>query len=611
MKYDESQALACMKKYFGYDTFRELQADIIAHVMEGGDALVLMPTGGGKSLCYQLPALLMEGTAVVVSPLISLMKDQVTQLRANGICAATLNSANTDAESFYVRRTIASGELKLLYISPERLLTELSYLFHELKVSLFAIDEAHCISHWGHDFRKEYSQLGVLKQEYPNTPIVALTATADKVTREDILQQLNIPTAPVFMSSFDRPNLSIKVRMISKERLRQDQVLDFVLSHPGECGIVYCLSRKTCETIASMLSLHGISVAVYHAGLNADERERAQQDFVNDRVQVICATIAFGMGINKSNVRFVVHYNLPKSIESYYQEIGRAGRDGVPSDTLLLYGLQDVKQLRKFAEESGQEDINTERLNRMVEYAQSGVCRRRTLLNYFGQSTDCNCGNCDMCAKPPLRIDGTRLTQMALSAVARTQQSATMQTVKDILLGTYSAEVTQHKWEQLPTFAVGRNVPAKEWEDYLVQMVQLGYLEIAYDQHNYLKITPQGNDVLYGRATATLCQPTKDWQGSKKTATPVRPKPQTTPSAGGEEDTALFEHLRKLRRRLAEKQGFPPYIVMSDKALHQMAVDRPATLDAFAQISGIGEFKLKKYGKVFTDAIRDYLSDNP
>lgn len=603
-----TEALHFLKKYFGYTQFRDPQADVVSHILAGGDALVLMPTGGGKSLCYQLPALMLPGTTVVVSPLISLMKDQVDQLRANGICAAALNSSSSSEEFQYMRAKTLSGELKLLYVSPERLLLDLPALLRDLHVSLFAIDEAHCISQWGHDFRKEYTQMGILKQMCPRVPVIALTATADKVTRDDILRQMNIPEARVFLSNFDRPNLSLTVRQAGDSRQRQRQVLEFVSRHPGECGIIYCLSRKNTETVAAMLEMHDISVAVYHAGLSNEERERAQQDFINDRVQVVCATVAFGMGINKSNVRFVVHYNLPKSIENYYQEIGRAGRDGLPSDTLLLYSLQDVVQLRHFAEESGQQDINVERLNRMIEYAQSGVCRRRTLLNYFGQNMAHDCMNCDICQHPPVRFDGTVVVQKALSAVVRTGQLATWRNIVDIVCGNYSAEVKAKGWDRLPTFAVGRNVPSRRWRDYISQMLQLGYIEIAYDKQNHLHLTAQGADVLYGRNMARLYEPAEEEPRAKtktkreRTAVPVKDAEKA------QESPTLFEQLRRLRKQLADQQGFPPYIVMSDKVLHDLATLRPTSLEQMATVSGIGDFKLKKYGTDFLRAIRDFTN---
>ena len=601
--------LQTLKTYFGYDSFRPLQEEIIRHILDGNDALVLMPTGGGKSICYQLPALLREGTAVVVSPLISLMKDQVEALCANGISAGALNSSNDETENAALRRACTEGRLKLLYISPEKLLAEANYLLRDMHISLFAIDEAHCISQWGHDFRPEYAQMGILHQQFPHVPIIALPATADKITREDIIRQLHLNHPRTFISSFDRPNLSLTVKRGYQQKEKSKTILDFIARHPGESGIIYCMSRSKTESVAQMLQKQGIRTAVYHAGLSPSLRDEAQDDFINDRVQVVCATIAFGMGIDKSNVRWVIHYNLPKSIESFYQEIGRAGRDGLPSDTLLFYSLADLILLTKFATESGQQNINLEKLQRMQQYAESDICRRRILLSYFGEIADHDCGNCDVCKNPPERFDGTVIVQKALSAIVRTDQQIGTGVLVDILRGNMSPEVVGKGYQQLKTFAAGRDVPARNWHDYLLQMLQLGYFEIAYNENNHLKITSAGSDVLFGRATARLVvirreETNETKRGRKRKATvPAQELPLGLPNT---ENEALFEALRKLRKRLADEEALPAYIVLSDKVLHLLSTSRPTNLEEFGNISGIGEHKKKKYGKEFINLIRKY-----
>lgn len=601
--------LQTLKTYFGYDSFRPLQEEIIRHILDGNDALVLMPTGGGKSICYQLPALLREGTAVVVSPLISLMKDQVEALCANGISAGALNSSNDETENAALRRACMEGKLKLLYISPEKLLAEANYLLRDMHISLFAIDEAHCISQWGHDFRPEYAQMGILHQQFPHVPIIALTATADKITREDIIGQLHLNHPRTFISSFDRPNLSLTVKRGYQQKEKSKTILDFIARHPGESGIIYCMSRSKTESVAQMLQKQGIRTSVYHAGLSPSLRDKAQDDFINDRVQVVCATIAFGMGIDKSNVRWVIHYNLPKSIESFYQEIGRAGRDGLPSDTLLFYSLADLILLTKFATESGQQNINLEKLQRMQQYAESDICRRRILLSYFGEIADHDCGNCDVCKNPPERFDGTVIVQKALSAIVRTDQQIGTGVLVDILRGNMSPEVVGKGYQQLKTFAAGRDVPARDWHDYLLQMLQLGYFEIAYNENNHLKITSAGSDVLFGRATARLVvirrEETNETKRGRKRKAPV-PAQELPLGLPNTENEALFEALRKLRKRLADEEALPAYIVLSDKVLHLLSTSRPTNLEEFGNISGIGEHKKKKYGKEFINLIRKY-----
>lgn len=601
--------LQTLKTYFGYDSFRPLQEDIIRHLIDRKDALVLMPTGGGKSICYQLPALLSEGTAVVVSPLISLMKDQVETLCANGIAAGALNSNNDETENASLRRACMEGKLKLLYISPEKLLAEANYLLRDMHISLFAIDEAHCISQWGHDFRPEYTQMGILHQLFPQVPIIALTATADKITREDIIKQLHLNQPRIFISSFDRPNLSLTVKRGYQQKEKSKAILDFIARHPGESGIIYCMSRSKTETVAQMLQKQGIKSAAYHAGLSPARRDEAQDDFINDRVQVVCATIAFGMGIDKSNVRWVIHYNLPKSIESFYQEIGRAGRDGMPSDTLLFYSLADLILLTKFATDSGQQSINLEKLQRMQQYAEADICRRRILLSYFGENTTCDCGNCDVCKNPPERFDGTIIVQKALSAIARSEQQIGTGILVDILRGNMSSEVTERGYHRLKTFGAGREVPARDWHDYLLQMLQLGYFEIAYNENNHLKITQSGTDVLFGRARALLVtirreEAVQATRGRKRKATvPTKELPLGLPNT---ESGELFEALRTLRKRLADQEALPAYIVLSDKVLHLLSASRPTTIEEFGNISGIGEYKKKKYGKEFVELIRKY-----
>ncbi|MBR1448095.1 MAG: DNA helicase RecQ [Prevotella sp.] len=602
-----------LKRYYGYDSFRPHQEDIILHVMSGHDALVLMPTGGGKSLCYQIPALAMPGTCIVVSPLISLMKDQVETLKANGIEAEALNSNNDMTADTIIRRKCAAGLLKLLYISPEKLLAEMDFLLKSIRISLFAIDEAHCISQWGHDFRPEYTQLGLLRQRFPDVPIMALTATADKLTRRDILKQMNIEGCREFVSSFDRPNLSLSVKRGYKAKEKFSFILNFIKARPLDAGIIYCLSRKSTEKVAEDLRRAGIKALPYHAALSPTERSQTQEQFKNDEVMVICATVAFGMGIDKSNVRWVIHYNLPKSIESFYQEIGRAGRDGAPADTVLFYSLADIIQLEEFARQSGQQDINRDKLRRMQEYAESSVCRRRILLNYFGEQSDHDCGNCDVCQNPPRRFDGTRLCQMALSAIRRTDEQIRISTAIEIVKGMASPEVKRKGYNTLKTFGVGRDTPLNDWQDYLLQMLQMGLIEIAYDEGQHAKITPSGEDILFGRKTIELSVIDRSVKEQPKRQKPKLQLqiPSITipglPPTSGTEDPRLFEALRQLRLQCAEEEKMPPYIVFSDKTLHALATIKPTTIEQFGHVSGIGEFKRQKYGQRFISLIQKFV----
>lgn len=600
-----------LKKFFGYSEFRPLQAEIIQHILQKKDALVLMPTGGGKSICYQLPAIYLPGITLVISPLIALMKDQVEGLIANGIPAASLNSMMSDSEQQQVKQLCIQGKIKLLYISPERVKAEADWFLPRLDISLIAIDEAHCVSHWGHDFRPEYTQLAILKERFPNVPVIALTATADKVTRTDIIEQLRLNNPQVFISSFDRPNLSLTVRRGLNKKEKIKTIVHFIRQHRDQCGIIYCMKRSDTEMLVEELSLFQIKATAYHAGLSPQKREQAQNDFIHDRVDVVCATVAFGMGIDKSNIRWVIHFNMPGSIENYYQEIGRAGRDGAKSDTLLFYSMSDLIVLRQFAEESGQVEVNLEKLNRMQRYCETDVCRRRILLSYFGEEVEKDCGNCDVCKNPPLRFDGSILVQKALSAIVRTNQQIGVEMLIHILRGAARTELTEKGFHHIKTYGAGRDLSYMEWKEYIYQMIQLGFLEIDYTHANRLKVTALGTKVLYGKATAQLAkyippepEKKKAKTGSEKKgfkAQPIRPIESESV------DEILWDALKQLRKQLADRESRPAYHIFTDDSLEDMVAQKPITLGDFNLIRGVGQIKLEKYGRVFVSLIRFVL----
>ncbi|MBP5979984.1 MAG: DNA helicase RecQ [Halomonas sp.] len=583
-------ALKVLQEVFGFENFRGPQQAIIDHVVAGGDALVLMPTGGGKSLCYQIPALLREGTAIVVSPLIALMQDQVAALVQNGVRAAYLNSSLDYHEAVDVENRLRAGELDLLYVAPERLATaRMQMLLGQARIALFAIDEAHCVSQWGHDFRPEYRQLSQLHQRFPQVPRIALTATADVPTRGDIIEHLQLENAALYNSGFDRPN--IRYHIAENQGNAREHLLRFIReNHSGEAGIVYCLSRRKVDDTAAWLERQGLTALPYHAGLPPEQRQHHQTRFLREDGVVVVATIAFGMGIDKPDVRFVVHLNLPKSIEAYYQETGRAGRDGLPADAWMSYGLQDVITLRQMQQDSSAADhqkrIEQQKLDAMLGLCEIISCRRQALLHYFGDHLEAPCGNCDNCLTPPETWDATVAAQKALSCVYRTEQRFGVTYLVDVLLGKSNERITRFGHDKVSTFGIGGNLTANEWKALFRQLIASGYLSVDIEGHGAIHLTAQAKPVLRGAQSLTLRKP------SKTKAT--RRSKSGSPAQG---HGALWEALREHRKRLADAQGLPAYVIFNDATLAELDAQRPQNLAALGGITGIGARKLEDYGE--------------
>ncbi len=601
----EANALALLKRFYGYGSFRPMQLDIIKSVVTGHDTLVLMPTGGGKSICYQIPSLLNDnGVTIVVSPLIALMRDQVDTLLSNGIPAASVNTNQTEAENRDVMNGVYSGHIKLLYISPERLIAEIDKWGQDMKVAMIAVDEAHCISQWGHDFRPEYTQLGYLKERFPGIPVMALTATADKTTRDDIIRQLHLDNPNVFISSFDRPNIYLSVLSGLKKPQRMKRISALIDKYPRESGIIYCLSRKITEQMAEDLQKMGYNAAPYHAAMTPDERTYTQQRFINGDLQIVCATVAFGMGIDKSNIRWVVHNNMPQSIESYYQEIGRAGRDGLPAEALMFFSASDLILLQRFVDESGQVRLNGEKLKRMRDYADAQVCRRRVLLSYFNEESVHDCGNCDICLDPPERFDGTKIAQMALSALVRTEGKAGVSMLIDILRGSARNDLIAKGYNALKTYGVGRNIPYRAWNNYMTQLLQLGLFDIDYTNHSRFAVTDYGKKVLFQGEKVILAR-----HDELSDTMPVKERQPEIDEVSF--SPKLLAALKELRLRIARAEKVPPYIVFNDKTLIEIARRKPISRGEFSRIEGVGERKTEKYWRQFVNLVRDSLGRTP
>ncbi|OFU95781.1 ATP-dependent DNA helicase RecQ [Morganella sp. HMSC11D09] len=590
---------AILRQVFGYQQFRAGQSDIIDTVTGGRDCLVVMPTGGGKSLCYQIPALMLPGLTVVVSPLISLMKDQVDQLRLLGVEAGYLNSAQTAQEQQKVLEGCHNNRIKLLYVAPERLLMS-SFIrqLQQWQPSLLAVDEAHCISQWGHDFRPEYCAIGELRQHLPGVPVIALTATADNTTRSDICSRLRLSDPLIHISSFDRPN--IRYTLVEKYKAF-DQLWMFVRGQKGQCGIIYCNSRNKVEDVAARLQKRGLSVAAYHAGLDNSQREWVQDAFLKDNLQVVVATVAFGMGINKSNVRFVAHFDIPRNIESYYQETGRAGRDGVSAEAVLFYDPADMAWLRRCLDEKPagpQKDIEQHKLNAMGAFAQAQTCRRLVLLNYFGENRQTPCGNCDICLDPPKQYDGLVEAQQALSCIYRAGQRFGLGYIVDVLRGSNNQRIREYGHDKLAVYGIGKDKSQEHWVSLLRQLILLGLITQNIANYSALQLTESARPVLRGEVPLQLAVPRIQ---------NIKPR-QTARSYGGNYDKKLFAKLRKLRKSIADEENIPPFVVFNDATLIEMAEQCPVRANDLLLINGVGERKLERFGDAFMALIREHLT---
>ena len=590
-----------LQTVFGYDEFRYNQQEIIQHVLDGKDTVVLMPTGGGKSLCYQVPALCFEGVTIVVSPLIALMKDQVDALKVSGIKAAFLNSTQSIAEQAYIIQQLKGNQLKLLYLAPERLMgneTQFIQFLQQINVSLFAIDEAHCISQWGHDFRPEYLILGKLKAHFLHIPVIALTATADALTQKDIIEKLHFQQYKVFENSFNRPNIFYYIK---PKKNYYEELTDYLKEHENDSGIIYCLSRASTECLAEDLKQDGFNAAAYHAGLDKSIRDERQDKFLKDDIQIIVATIAFGMGINKSNVRFVIHVDLPKNIEGYYQETGRAGRDGLHSEAILFYGAGDVLKLKKFAEVEGNEaqtKIMLAKLDKMSRFCETKTCRRKYLLNYFGEEAPDYCGSCDTCINKPQLKEATVIAQKILSTVARLKEGFGMRFVIDVLRGSNNERIRdEHK--SLSVYGIGKDVSKEEWAHYTKELLHYQYLEQSEGQYPVLKLTQKGKDVLFKKEQVYLTAPVQ---------IEIAREPVVYQQHPFEKD--LFENLKRLRNKIAHEENVPAYIIFSDSTLLDLATYLPLTKSDLLKISGFGTFKAEKYGEPFLEAAQNYCTEN-